>query len=446
MSNSKESKHVAVFPFPVGSHIMPLLNLVLKLAHAAPNCSFSFICTEKLNATHISKPHFPNNIKAYSISDGIPEGHALGSDMERLLFFIKTSPENLHKGIQLAEAETKERVTCIIADPFVTSSLLVAQTLNVPWIAFCLFNSCLVSVFFHVDLIRERCVNRAGNTTLDFFPGLSKLRVEDMSDDLLCVGEEETEFTRTLVSQGRVLPQAKAVVMNFFEELDPPLVVQDLRSKLQSLLYVVPLRSPLLSDTDPTGCLSWLDMKSSRSVAYVSFGTTVTLPPHELVAVAEALEESGFPFLWSLKESLTGLLPNGFLERTRMRGKIVSWTPQCSVLAHDSVGVFVTQCGANAVIESISGGVPMICRPFLGDQMVAGRVIEGVWEIGMIIEGGVFTKNGLLKSLNLILVQEEGKKIRDNALKVKMTVQDAARPEGQAAQDFKTLVEIISGS
>ncbi|KAH1233725.1 putative trehalose-phosphate phosphatase H [Glycine max] len=96
------------------------------------------------------------------------------------------------------------------------------------------------------------------------------------------------------------------------------------------------------------------------------------------------------------------------------------------------------------VTESVCGGVPMICRPFFGDQGVAGRLIEDVWEIGVVMEGKVFTKNGLLKSWNLILVQEEGKKIRDNALKVKQTVQDATRPEGQAARDLKTLIEIIS--
>ncbi|KAG5047086.1 hypothetical protein JHK86_016492 [Glycine max] len=202
--------------------------------------------------------------------------------------------------------------------------------------------------------------------------------------DLLIVGERETMFSRTLVSLAKVLPQAKAVVMNFFEELDPPLFVQDMRSKLHS-----------------------------KSVAYVCFGTVVALPPHELVTVAEALEESGFPFLWSLMEGLMDLLPNGFLERTKMRGKVVSWAPQSKVLAHDSSGVFVSNCGANSVTESVCGEVPMICRPFFGDQGVAGRLID-VWEIGVVMEGKVFTENGLLKSLNLILAQEEGKKIRDN--------------------------------
>ena len=447
MSNSTENKHVAVFAFPFGTHTVPLLNLVLKLSQAAPNCSFSFIGTEKSNAIHFPKPHIPINIKPYCISDGIPEGHPLANHpIEKLNFFLRTGHENLHKGIQMAEEETKQKVTCVISDAFVSSSLVVAQKLNVPWIAFWPPMSCTLSLYFYIDLIREQFLNSAGNAAFDFLPGLPNMRVEDMPQDLLFFGEKETIFSKTLVSLGKVLPQAKVVVMNFFEELDPPFFVQDVRSKLQSLLYIVPVRFPILSVADSTGCLSWLDMQGSRSVAYVSFGTVVTPPPHEIVAVAEALEESELPFLWSLKENVLGFLPTGFLERTSMSGRIVYWAPQTQVLAHDSVGVFVTHCGSNSVTESLSSGVPMICRPFFGDQGVAARVIQDLWEIGVIIEGRVFTKDGLLKSLKMIMVQEEGKKIRDNALKVKKTVEDAGRPEGQAAQDFDTLVEVISRS
>ncbi|KAH1087106.1 hypothetical protein GYH30_018577 [Glycine max] len=82
-------------------------------------------------------------------------------------------------------------------------------------------------------------------------------------------------------------------------------------------------------------------------MAYVSFGTVVTPPPHEIVAVAEALEASGFPFLWSLKEHLKDLLPRGFLERTSESGKAMAWAPQTEVLGHGSVGVFVTDYGCN---------------------------------------------------------------------------------------------------
>ena len=133
-----ENKHVAVFAFPFGTHFMALLNLVLKLAQATPNCSFSFICTQKSNATHFNRPHIPKNIKAYSISDGIPMSHAqlANHPIEKVNLFLKTGPQNLQKGILLAEADIEKRVTCIIADAFVASSLLVAQSLNVPWIVF----------------------------------------------------------------------------------------------------------------------------------------------------------------------------------------------------------------------------------------------------------------------------------------------------------------------
>ncbi|KAK7400383.1 hypothetical protein VNO78_11589 [Psophocarpus tetragonolobus] len=435
------SKHVAIFTFPFGTHVAPLLNLVLKLANAAPNCLFSFIGTEKCNAIHFPMPHIPSNVKPYSISDGIPEGHPLADHpIEKLNFFLQTGPDNLHTGIRMAEEDTKKKVTCIIADAFVTSSLTVAQTLNLPWISFWPPTSCSASLYFYVDLIR------AAKTRVDFLPGLPNLAVEDIPQEVLFVGEKETVFSRTLTSLGKVLPQAKALVMNFFEELDPPSLVQDMRSKVQSLLYIVPVRFPISSVEDASGCLSWLATKKPNSVIYVSFGTVVTPPPHEIVAMAEALEESGFPFLWSLKDNMRSVLPSGFVERTNMCGRVLPWVPQTQVLAHHSLGVFVTHCGSNSVTEAVCSGVPMICRPFFGDQGVVARVIQDVWNMGMIIQGRCFTKNALLKSFNMILVQEEGSTIRDNALKVKNIVQDAARPQAPSARHFNTLVELISTS
>ena len=151
--------------------------------------------------------------------------------------------------------------------------------------------------------------------------------------------------------------------------------------------------------------------RKNGSVAYVGFGTLASLPHEELIAAAEALQTSGVPFLWSLNEKSKELLPKGFLEKTRTHGKVVAWTPQAQVLAHASVGVFVTHSGANSVYESIANGVPLICRPFFGDQHMIGRVIEE-WGIGVGVEGGVITKNRLVKSLELVLGHEHGKVMR----------------------------------
>ncbi|CAJ1961362.1 unnamed protein product [Sphenostylis stenocarpa] len=439
---------------PLESHPATLLNLVLKLANAAPNLQFSFIGTDHSNKPLlISKPHIPDNIKFYSISDGIPEGHVPGGHpVERVDLFLKACPENLQKGIDMAVTDTKERVTCVMADAFVIPSLIVAHRLNVPWVPVWIPFSCSLSAHIYTDLLRHKCNHATGDTLLDFIPGLSKMRVEDLPEDVVNIVEEETLFSKTLASLGSVLPQAKAVVMHFFEELDPPLFVHDMRSKLNCFLYVgfltisLPLPPLPPSDTDGTGCLSWLDKQKGGSVAYVSFGTVVTPPPHEIVAVAEALEASGFPFLWSLKDHLKGLLPRGFLERTRGNGKVVAWAPQVPVLGHASVGVFVTHSGCNSVFESMSNEVPMICRPFFGDHGFTGRMVEDVWEIGMRVEGRVFNKDGLLKCLRLILVEEEGKRMRTNAEKLKRKLLDAGGPQGKAAQDFNTLVEMVSKS
>ena len=42
-------------------------------------------------------------------------------------------------------------------------------------------------------------------------------------------------------------------------------------------------------------------------------------------------------------------------------------------------------------------------------------MVEDVWEIGVRVEGGVFTKDGLVKCLRLVLVEEKGKRSRNKA-------------------------------
>ena len=101
----------------------------------------------------------------------------------------------------------------------------------------------------------------------------------------------------------KVLPQASAIVMNSFQEINSTIITNDLKSKFQDMFYVgfltLTLPPPPLppSHSDITGCLPWLDKQKPTSVAYISFGTVAAVPPNEFVALAEALEASGVPFL-----------------------------------------------------------------------------------------------------------------------------------------------------
>ena len=86
----------------------------------------------------------------------------------------------------------------------------------------------------------------------------------------------------------------------------------------------------------------------------------------------------------------------------------------------------------------------MICRPILGDNMMNGRMVEAMWGIGVRVEGGVFTKNGMLKSLELVLQHEQGRRMREKSKELKEVVVKAAGSNGIDSKDFKTLVEVIS--
>lgn len=279
--------------------------------------------------------------------------------------------------------------------------------------------------------------------TLNLIPGMSKIQIRDLPEGVL-FGNLESLFSQMLHNMGRMLPRAAAVLMNSFEELDPT-IVSDLNSKFNNILCIGPfnLVSPPPPVPDTYGCMAWLDKQKPASVAYISFGSVATPPPHELVALAEALEASKVPFLWSLKDHSKVHLPNGFLDRTKSHGIVLPWAPQVEILEHAALGVFVTHCGWNSILESIVGGVPMICRPFFGDQRLNGRMVEDVWEIGLLMDGGVLTKNGAIDGLNQILLQGKGKKMRENIKRLKELAKGATEPKGSSSKSFTELANLV---
>ncbi|XP_050211278.1 flavonol 3-O-glucosyltransferase F3GT2-like, partial [Mercurialis annua] len=449
---SPMKRHVVVMAFPFGSHPLSLFNLLKKLAISSPGTQFSFLNTKISNdslflASQVN--NLPRNVKPYNVTDGsVLDNHVCSEHPEDMVeLFMKATPDNFRVGLEKAVAETG-RVSCLITDAFLLFGGEIAENLNIPWIPVWLPVPISLSVHIYTDIIRHYYYN---DDILKTIPGLGQIQMTDLPHEVLSNEKEETLLLSCMLRQvGSVLPQCTALVMNFYEELYPKDLLNDLKSKFSCLLNVgfVNLElPPPLSDTDQTGCLLWLDSleAKSSSVAYISFGTMVSIPSNEIKELAEALEESKIHFLWSIRDNLRDQLPDGFLERTKLKGKLVSWAPQTQVLAHDSIGVFVTHGGSNSMLESMTNAVPMICRSVFADSMINTRIVEEIWGIGVRVDDGVFTKKGLIKNLEIILNgEEQGRRIRENACAMQQLVFNAAEADGRANKDFKTLVDKIS--
>ncbi|KAM3375402.1 zeatin O-glucosyltransferase [Capsicum galapagoense] len=129
-------------------------------------------------------------------------------------------------------------------------------------------------------------------------------------------------------------------------------------------------------------CLEFLHKQDVNSVIFVSFGTTTTLSQEQVKELALGLEQSNHKFIWVIREADKRvdmenseerhekiLLPERFDERVEGRGMVVrSWAPQLEILGHPSTGGFLSHCGWNSSMESISMGVPMAAMPMTVDQ------------------------------------------------------------------------------
>ncbi|KAK4858575.1 hypothetical protein QYF36_018686 [Acer negundo] len=108
----------------------PLLSIINRLASAAPNTHFSFFNTAESNNSLFStnKHYFLPNVKAYNVSNGVPEGYVfIGKPREDIELFMKVAPDTLRKAVAEAEAEIRRKVSCLVNDGFLWFAAKMAE-------------------------------------------------------------------------------------------------------------------------------------------------------------------------------------------------------------------------------------------------------------------------------------------------------------------------------
>ncbi|XP_062119343.1 zeatin O-glucosyltransferase-like [Humulus lupulus] len=210
--------------------------------------------------------------------------------------------------------------------------------------------------------------------------------------------------------------------------------------------------------------LEWLDKQEPNSVLYISFGTTTTFSEEKIKEIALGLEQSGVKFMWVLRdedrldsfsngyEGELSKLPSGFEERRRGKGMgmvVTKWVSQVEILGHKSIGGFMSHCGWNSCMESISMGVPIAAWPMEFDQPVNALLVTEVLKVGVaVMEWGqrdeLVTSSMIDRAVRTLMASEEGGEIRKRAEELGAEVRKSTAEGGVTRMEWDSFIAHIT--
>nr|XP_009620405.1 zeatin O-xylosyltransferase-like [Nicotiana tomentosiformis] len=207
-------------------------------------------------------------------------------------------------------------------------------------------------------------------------------------------------------------------------------------------------------------CLEWLNKQPPRSVLYVSFGTTTSFSDREIKELAMGLEQSKHRFIWVLRDADRGdiftgearkvELPEGFEERVKDVGLVVrEWAPQPEILAHSSTGGFMSHCGWNSCIESITMGVPIAAWPMHSDQLKNGFLVTEILKIDMIVREWekreeLVSASTIENVVRKLMASEEGDEIRKRVKELGEAVRQSTEKGGASRIQLDSFIAHIT--
>jgi len=195
-------------------------------------------------------------------------------------------------------------------------------------------------------------------------------------------------------------------------------------------------------------CMKWLDSKEPGSVVYVSFGSLAALTEDQMAELAWGLKRSNTHFLWVVRESERQKVPGNFVEETTEMGLVITWSPQLEVLAHKSVGCFMTHCGWNSTLEALSLGVPMVAMPQWTDQPTNAKFVVDVWQVGVRVkvgENGMVTQEEIERCIREVMMEGERRdEIRTHSEKWKKLAEMAMDEGGSSDKNIEEFVASLN--
>ncbi|XP_057447729.1 7-deoxyloganetin glucosyltransferase-like [Lotus japonicus] len=479
MSNFVERKpHAVMTPLPVQGHINPMLKLA-KLLHLR-GFHITFVNTE-YNHKRLLKSRGPNALDGLpdfsfeAIPDGLPPTEGDGDVSQDIPSLCESVRNNLlHPFCDLlarlnhsATAGLIPPVTCLVSDFILTFTIQAAEELALPNVFLCPTSASTFLCLSHFQTLLDKglipmkdesyLTNGYLDTKVDWLPGMQNFRLKDLHDSIRTTDPNDLMVQYT-IELANTFHRASGIVFNTFNELERD-VLSDLSSMFPTIYPIGPFpsflnKSPQNQLTslgsnlwkEDTMCLEWLESKEPESVVYVNFGSMTVMSPEQLLEFSWGFANSKIPFLWIIRPDLvtsgTVILSPEFVNDISDRGLIASWCPQEEVLNHPSIGGFLTHCGWNSTIESICSGVPMLCWPFFTDQPTNCRYVCYEWDTGIEIDTNV-KREEVEKLIRELMVGENGKRMRQNTMKLKKQAEEDTIPGGLSYMNLDKVIKEV---
>ncbi|XP_043713642.1 scopoletin glucosyltransferase-like [Telopea speciosissima] len=469
MVGSKEAYQLHAFFFPLMAHG----HLIPAIAMARLFSSRGFkvtIITTPLNARLFSHTIDGDKQLGLDISfqliqfpseeAGLPQGCENASSIHN---FSDVAPK-FFKALDLLQQPFENLLQehlpdFVVADMFFPWVTDVAAKFGIPRLIF--HGTGFFSLCVSDSLIRYNPHGNIKSETERFvLPGLPD-QIELMRSQLPDLQKIPSELGKLFERVGESEGRSYGVLVNSFYELEPGYVDHYRKIMGRKAWHIGPvsLRNRDITDKEQRhGCLSWLDSKKPNSVLYVCFGSMAPFTAQQLLEIAMGLEASGQPFIWVLRlkgeeAEQRSRMPDGFEERIEGRGLIIrDWAPQVLILDHPAVGGFMTHCGWNSTMESVSAGVAKITWPMFAEQFHNEKLVTQVLKVGVSVgaqdyqevvgEKRVVKREDIKKVVQQLMVGgEEAEQLRSRARELKEMARTVFEEGGSSYADLTALIE-----
>ncbi|XP_037486767.1 putative cis-zeatin O-glucosyltransferase [Triticum dicoccoides] len=286
-----------------------------------------------------------------------------------------------------------------------------------------------------------------------------------------CVSEEFVDYASKRARVGQSISDGAGIIVNTCRALEGEfvhVVAEQMAADGKKLFAIGPL-NPLLEATASNQgktqrheCLNWLDLQPPSSVLYVSFGSSSSLREEQVAELAAALHGSKQRFIWVLRDADRGdifadaadnrhaELLSQFTKQTEGTGLVITgWAPQLEILAHGATAAFMSHCGWNSTVESMSHGKPILAWPMHSDQPWDAELVCSYLKAGLLVRpwekhGEVISATTIQEAIETMMVAEEGVAVRQRAEALGEAVRSSAAQGGSSHKELEGFISYMT--